>query len=495
IIAIEDRADLLRAALTLYDWRKHFESTRFVLLFGPDAWKVLSKFLDRYAFSALERASVIPGSGPAESNCALAENIAATVKRAADTQRQLAVSLIKEELSHGLSQKRSHVRKVLWLVPGHNYLQKCCVASLNELGIKADHHLWISAVYRYIKRYEWIRLLQEYEPDALVLVNATPVTFFGGVEIDRLSVRVASWFVDNPQRFVREPVDLAGVDLIASFDKFYLPYLKGLGANNLIEIRTAAGLFRRIDSGQSADGPAVSFVGELGTRGFWDLQTLVSRSMPDLHKAIQVALDKYAKDPSQSLEDLYNRHADTARFPFRGSTVELVENQAAYIRRKQTLEAVSDLGLVTFGDTDWGNPQRAGALADCWAGRRVDYFDELPAVYAGSQINVNIFHPQCRLAPNPRVYDVLACGGFLLTTDNPGLADEFTDGEHLVVFRTADELRELIRYYLEHPDKRRRIALAGQQRILAACRYHDRMRRFFSAFDQIHMGDSYVYSC
>ena len=492
IIAIEDRADLVRAALTLYDWRTLFESTRFVLLCGLDPEDLLRRFFERYSFSSSDRGLICPGSGPVEATCALAKRIREAVETEAGRQRRQASYLVEER--RRASQKRSHVRRVLWLVPGHNYLQTRCVTSLREMGIAADLHLWTSSTYRFIKRFEWVRLLQRYNPDALILVNATPVTFFGGDEIDRLPVLVASWFVDNPRRFVREPRDLSGVDMAACFDRCYLPYLEALGAKNALEVRTATG-FSRSDENSHPGSMKVSFVGELGTHGFWALDHLLSRSLPELHRAIHTTVEEEMKCPTGSLEEVYTHHADTERFPFNGGIVDLVENMAAYLRRRQILEGISDLDLITFGDAEWGDPERAGPLAACWAGRRLDYFKELPAVYAGSQININIFHPQCKLGLNPRIYDILACGGFVLTMDNPGIRDEFVDGEHLVTFRESKELRDLILYYRDRPRERRRIARAGQERVLAGCRYHDRMRRFFGVFDRILAGETYVHPC
>jgi len=494
IIALEDRVELIRAAFTLYDWRTILESTRFLLLFGRDVPNLLNRFFNRYPFSAIGRVCVRAGSGPSDETSALTATVSELIHSAATDQRSHAEGLITRQVRSRSGRQTSHVRKVLWLVPGHNYLQKRCVKALEEMGTGAVHHLWSAPLYRYVKRYEWLRVLERSNPDAMILVNATPVTFFGGAEVRDLPVLVASWFVDNPQRYVRHAFELEGVDLFASFDRYYLSYLRELGAERAIEVRTAAGL-NHDREGSQPEGPPVSFVGELGTRGFVAMDQRLSRSVPELHNAINLALEADESEPQTGLDVLYQRYVDCERFPFRGSIVELVENKATYHRRRKYLDAISDLGLKVFGDREWGNPTYAGPLADCWEGRRLDYASELPSVYAGSEININIFHSQCRSGLNPRVYDVLACGGFLLTMDNPGLQDEFIDGEHLVTFRTPDELREKVRYYLEHSEERRRIARTGQTRVLASCRYHDRMRRVLGVFDRILTGAAYVYPC
>lgn len=101
---------------------------------------------------------------------------------------------------------------------------------------------------------------------------------------------------------------------------------------------------------------------------------------------------------------------------------------------------------------------------------------ELPGIYSAVPINLNI-HRTTRTWKNgapdeehidyaesvgPRVLEVLACGGFLLTDhraelDSMGLRD----GEHLATFANAKELGDKARHYLQHGDERRRIAAAG----------------------------------
>jgi spore maturation protein CgeB len=177
--------------------------------------------------------------------------------------------------------------------------------------------------------------------------------------------------------------------------------------------------------------------------------------------------------------------------PYRGAIVEYMENKATALRRRYYLDALSGMGLTVFGDAEWGGIH-AGPLRACYAGRRLDYQTELPQLYASAKINLNIYHVQCIHAPNPRVYDVLACGGFLLTTYNPGLEDEFEIGRHLDVFHTKEELVEKVHYYLGQESKRREIAQQGQAHVLAKYGYHDRMQTFLHAIVRPE-GDGYAY--
>jgi hypothetical protein len=64
-----------------------------------------------------------------------------------------------------------------------------------------------------------------------------------------------------------------------------------------------------------------------------------------------------------------------------------------------------------------------------------------------------------------RIYDALASGGFVLSDDVAGLADEFDGG--VAVYRDADELRAAIERYLGDPAARRELAGRGRTAVLA----------------------------
>ncbi len=60
-----------------------------------------------------------------------------------------------------------------------------------------------------------------------------------------------------------------------------------------------------------------------------------------------------------------------------------------------------------------------------------------------------------------RIWDVLGCGGFLLTNAQAEIPGFLEPGRHLAVYETVDEACELVRYYLMHEDERARIAAEG----------------------------------
>ena len=115
-------------------------------------------------------------------------------------------------------------------------------------------------------------------------------------------------------------------------------------------------------------------------------------------------------------------------------------------------------------------------------GRNVDYLHETPWIYRRSRINLNYFNVQCVNSPTVRIFDVMACGGFLLTEYRPFIKEMFRIGEELDVFRSREEQVEKIQYYLNHENERKEIARAGQERVLREHRYRNRLPVIFSNY-------------
>jgi hypothetical protein len=128
-------------------------------------------------------------------------------------------------------------------------------------------------------------------------------------------------------------------------------------------------------------------------------------------------------------------------------------------------QIVDDVGRPDYNFKVWGVgycdlPERY------WAGRYVDYTD-LNNLYGSSLITLNDHHPAMAAAGFVaiRVFDILASGGFCISDANPGLDEIF--GDSVPQYQSADELRGLIDFYLQHPDERLGLMQRGQQIALA----------------------------
>jgi hypothetical protein len=75
-----------------------------------------------------------------------------------------------------------------------------------------------------------------------------------------------------------------------------------------------------------------------------------------------------------------------------------------------------------------------------------------------------------------RMWKVMGCAGFYLGEWVEGIDALAADGVHCAWYRNLEEGIELIRHYLDRPDDRRRIALAGRRHALDRHTYAHRVR-------------------
>lgn len=104
---------------------------------------------------------------------------------------------------------------------------------------------------------------------------------------------------------------------------------------------------------------------------------------------------------------------------------------------------------------------------------------EMANVCNASKICLNI-HSQGGAGTNMRAFEVTGCGGFLLCEFREALPELFKTGEEIVCFKDGDELREMVEYYLFHPEEREHIARRGQARAYKEHTYKHRMEEMLS---------------
>lgn len=93
-------------------------------------------------------------------------------------------------------------------------------------------------------------------------------------------------------------------------------------------------------------------------------------------------------------------------------------------------------------------------------------FDQLRRIYSSTKIQINISFQDCLDwgLLTGRIYDVLACNGFLISDEPYGIADEFRS--HMVFSSGDKDLADKLEYYLAHDDERHAIASTGRDFIL-----------------------------
>ncbi len=94
---------------------------------------------------------------------------------------------------------------------------------------------------------------------------------------------------------------------------------------------------------------------------------------------------------------------------------------------------------------------------------------EMPKIFHASKINLNITMRAIESGLSLRVWDVLGCGGFLLTNYQAEIPEYFEIGKDLEVYESTEDLIQKVDYYLHHDAERMEIALHGYEK---TARYH-----------------------
>jgi len=95
-----------------------------------------------------------------------------------------------------------------------------------------------------------------------------------------------------------------------------------------------------------------------------------------------------------------------------------------------------------------------------------DHGDELTAIYCASTINLDLPRIYQRDILTMRIFDILACGGMILTEKSAGLTDIFTDGQHLMSYTDSNDMTSKVKLLLQDKTLRDTIALQGKHEVL-----------------------------
>lgn len=123
------------------------------------------------------------------------------------------------------------------------------------------------------------------------------------------------------------------------------------------------------------------------------------------------------------------------------------------------------VNLYTGGKTEMKGVRNRG---------KVDYYEQTPHIFANSKINLNITLRSILTGIPLRAFDIMACGGFLITNYQEDYLEYFEPDEDMVIYYDYGDLMEKTAFYLEHDEERLRIAGNGQQKVAAEHTYLQR---------------------
>lgn len=110
----------------------------------------------------------------------------------------------------------------------------------------------------------------------------------------------------------------------------------------------------------------------------------------------------------------------------------------------------------------------------------VDYKTEMPLVFRGSKINLNISLKSIKNGIPLRAIEIMGAGGFLLSNFQNDFLLHFEPDKDFVYYETLEDAIEKSAYYLSHDSEREQIAHQGLEKIKAAHTYEQRLSEMLS---------------
>lgn len=317
---------------------------------------------------------------------------------------------------------------------------------------------------------------------------------------ERTGVKYISWTCDNPLISMYHESVFHACNYIFTFDKTNYLEFRGMGVKHIWYLPLAVDT-ERMDAllgapeeagrWKAAQDPEmrkyrgdVAFVGSLYERNSYDK---IKNRLPEYLRGYFDAV----------MEAQLNISGANIVEPM--LTTNILEQLQEYFQLEKSEGSFSDLGLI-FQTTVLGfkiaEIERRRALIELSKHYRVnvysnsdvsdllriqycgsvDYWSEMPKVFRMSKINLNFTIPNIKSGIPLRIWDVLGCGGFLLTNYQAEIPYYFNEGEDLVCFDGLEDLCEKVGYYLEHEEERKRIAWNGYRKVREKHSYIERIR-------------------
>ncbi len=330
-----------------------------------------------------------------------------------------------------------------------------------------------------------LRQAAGFQPDFLLTVNHLGFDREGILTrfLEMIDLPFASWYVDSPTLILRHyDRNLSARGAIFVWDSDYVADVRRLGFERVyyLPLATDPTQFAPRNGrpnplahlscdvsfvGNSMVGPVTKKVKHLG--------------MPaDFRPHLERLAAAFESGPARSAEEVFDDQA--ADHPWFQSLDEagridlaaLVTWRATQVYRLRRVERLAEFSPTLIGDLEWREllPSRKFKTPG-----PLNYYQELPDFYPLSRINFNATSLQMKTGVNQRVFDVPACQAFLLTDRRAQLEALYEVGREVITYDHPDEIPELVKFYLTHPDRARAVAVAGFRRTLSEHTYVHRL--------------------
>lgn len=297
-----------------------------------------------------------------------------------------------------------------------------------------------------------------------------------------IEMPAAVWYVDSPDIVVKAfPRNASPYCTVFVWDRGYMKSMKSLGFENVAYLPLAADetLFR---PGGVAPAERRKNAADVGFAGN-SMAGMARERLLQVRRELRPAVERTAQRLAAARDMLFAEAADISLHEDEREMFDALKEadrsvfesaalrRATLLYRLSRLRALEEFRPFVRGDAGW-----KGLLNGKFRlGPPLNYYAELPAFYKACKVNFNATSAQMGSAVNQRVFDVPACGAFLLTDRRPALEELFEVGEEVIAYADIDEIDDLARFYLRNDAAREAVAAKGRSRVLREHTYRHRL--------------------
>lgn len=335
----------------------------------------------------------------------------------------------------------------------------------------------MNAVEEYFKKYEDTESPCEF----VFSINYIPVL---SKVCQRNGVKYISWSVDSPLATLYSKTITNECNYFFTFDKVQMEEAVGLGASHVRHMPLGTGMK---DLGEPDEYKAdISFLGNLyntdNTDMFSCIHTLPDRLLGYFNGIMQAQLQIYGYNflsdvISEEIWKETRRAVVIENSPeyvdaYKQHFLDMLNRHISRLERKKVLETIGNKRKMDlYTGSDISEIHASGIVNKGYA----DYFQDMPVIFNTSKINLNITSKSIVSGIPLRVFDIMGCGGFVLSNYQPELAELFENGKEVVLYESIADMEEKIEYYLVHEEERREIAREGCRKVQEKYRFEMRV--------------------
>ena len=339
-----------------------------------------------------------------------------------------------------------------------------------------------------------------FKPDFILTINhlgfdedGVLASFFRSIEMP-----VASWYVDSPRLIIKEfKKNVSPYVSIFLWDREYMEQIRSAGFDTVVylPLGTDTDIFRPMKkirnqesavsgkSGKAGITDCICDVGFVGNSLYDSAREKLNKVPESFHSLVEEIACRLSSVRASLAEVIKDTEVDTLKVLMPQQRLDLeaaVLWKATLLYRLSCVKELRQFNVRVHGDKGWNR---------ILGGRHnikppLNYYRELPVFYNTCRINFNATHLQMKEAVNQRVFDVPACGAFMLTDYQKSIDELFDAGKEIVIFREREEIPGLVKYYLDNPEKREAVSRKGMERVLKQHTYKHRIAALIDAMKE-----------